>query len=360
MLAREKIAVRVVDRNPAPVAESRALIIHHHTLDLLRETGVSDKLIAHGNAIRGVKLTVHGRPKATARFDFFPHPFKALLAVPQGIAERVLLDAFRQLGGSVERNTEFIAAKMESTGGDVELRTGEAREKTRVSWLIGADGLQSDVRRALDIATPGATPEFRWSLADLDLGGEADNDLMEICLASGAPALIRIPLGRGRHRVMTGTSGVLDLLPDHWEPGEVAWQQEIVTSHRMVDRRMIGRAALIGEAAHRHSPLSMRGLNLGIEDAITLARLIRDTSSVSPSMLSKEMEEQIKIRFRGWERERQNRARAALAVSDRLQAVAAQSSGFERLKFGFALRFIRHLPSAQRALVAMLTEMRAT
>lgn len=360
MLARDKVAVRIIDKNAGPATGSRALLVNHHTLDLLRDTGVSEKLLARGNKIRGMKLTIAGQERARLNFDLIPHPQKFLLLVPQSTTETVLSDALRDLGIVVERRTEFVAARMDPKGfgAEVDLRTGGANETTRVSWLVGADGAHSDVRKALSIDFSGAACEYQWSLVDIELGPEVEQDRMELCLAKGAPFVVRFPLGNGRHRIIANDPVVEELIPDEWEAGQVFWRGAFTISHRMTDRRLVGRAALIGDAAHIHSPAGGRGMNLGIEDGVTLANLIRETSVIDPAMMNKEMEDAMRARFRHWERDRLARARATLALSDRLQAIATTQSILKLLVMPWAIRFINLLPGVKREVLALLADTR--
>jgi 2-polyprenyl-6-methoxyphenol hydroxylase-like FAD-dependent oxidoreductase len=357
MLARAGLLPRIIDKNPGPSAESRALLVNHRSLDLLSEIGVSQKLIAHGNRVSGLKLTISGRERARLSFDLIPHGEKSLLFVPQNITERILIDALRERGTFIERGTEFVSARIEGAGADVDLKTAQASETAHVSWLIGADGAHSTVRKALGIDFPGARYEFDWSLVDLDLG-DAEDDVAEICFAPDAPFLARLPMGQGRHRLISNVADLRDLIPEQWEPGAIHWFSAFKVSHRMTDRRMVGRAALIGDAAHIHSPAGGRGMNLGIEDAVTLARLIRETSSIDPTLMTKAVEDQMRTRFRTWERERQARARYTLDVSDRLQAIATSQTRLKLFILPFIFRFIGLFPSVRREILTILTDLK--
>ena len=52
------------------------------------------------------------------------------------------------------------------------------------------------------------------------------------------------------------------------------WESAFKISYRQVETYQSGRTFLAGDAAHIHSPVGGRGMNLGIEDAATLAWLI--------------------------------------------------------------------------------------
>jgi 2-polyprenyl-6-methoxyphenol hydroxylase-like FAD-dependent oxidoreductase len=286
-----------------------------------------------------------------------PHSEQSLLFVPQNITERVLADALREHGIVVERGTEFVGARIEGIGAAVDLRTTEAAETAHVSWLIGADGAHSSVRKALGIDFPGIRSEFDWSLVDIDLG-DAANDVAELCFAHGAPFLARLPMGHGRHRLISNIADLRELIPEQWAPGAIHWFSAFKVSHRMTDRRLLGRAALIGDAAHIHSPAGGRGMNLGIEDAVTLARLIRETSSIDPSLITKAIEDQMRSRFRAWERERQARARLTLDLSDRIQTFATSQTRLTLFALPFVFQFMGLFPSIRREILSILTDLK--
>ena len=54
------------------------------------------------------------------------------------------------------------------------------------------------------------------------------------------------------------------------------WQAEFRINYRQAETYQAGRAFLVGDAAHIHSPVGGRGMNLGIEDACWLAHLIAE------------------------------------------------------------------------------------
>ena len=358
MLARDGAPVRIIDKADTPTANSRALLINHRTLDLLEESGLAERLLRHGHRLRGLVISVGGYEKARLPFTIIPHEKPFLLTLPQNITERILEDALREKGILIERHTEFVAAHLEANGCDIDLKTGGSSESGRMSWLIGADGGQSSVRQAMGIDAPAARAGPRWSMVDVELGGEAEQDHLELCFARGAPFMARIPMGRSLHRVMANASGVADMLPDHWEPGQIIWAGECQAGHHMANRRMVGRAALVGEAAHHHDPLGGRGLNLGIEDAVTLAMLIRETSAIDPKMITKAVEDQIKNRLRQWERERLSRARSAMEISERLEALTRDPSFLKLWLVPLAIRMIGLLPSVRRDVLSLLTELK--
>jgi 2-polyprenyl-6-methoxyphenol hydroxylase-like FAD-dependent oxidoreductase len=87
-LSRRGKAVRVVDRDPEPTSESRAIAIQPRTLDLLEATGVTERLLAAGVRVKGVRVVAEGHLRATLDLTEIPHRFNFLLSLPQDRTER--------------------------------------------------------------------------------------------------------------------------------------------------------------------------------------------------------------------------------------------------------------------------------
>ncbi|GGE46703.1 hypothetical protein GCM10007276_24830 [Agaricicola taiwanensis] len=311
-LHRRGVPVRIIDQDPRPVKESRAIGINPRTLELMEASGATERLIAAGIKLRGVVLVAGGRVRAEVDITRLKHRFNFMLALPQDRTEEILAQCLAERGIPVERGVSCVDVAAHATAAEAVLSGPEGREEVEAGWLVAADGAHSIVRKALDIGFPGAPYPFEWSLADIDLGGDVEMDRGEIRLDVGQPVLIRLPIGPGRHRLIANGPDVLGLAPPEWQPGAIHWQSSFKVSHRQVQRLGEGRVRLIGDAAHIHSPAGARGMNLGIEDAATLAERIAAGD------------------LKDWDRARQAKAAKVIRESDRLQRLATADGAFVR------------------------------
>ena len=55
-LARRNVPVRVIDKLPAPTTESRAILLHSRSLEMLERIGVVDEIIASGVRTNGMQM----------------------------------------------------------------------------------------------------------------------------------------------------------------------------------------------------------------------------------------------------------------------------------------------------------------
>lgn len=292
-------------RRAAPLAFS-----HARTLELLEPTGATARLIAAGVRLKGFRVVSGGRARASLDVTRLKHRFNFMLSLPQSRTEAILAECLAERGVTVERGRRVTTITSGASGAEVVV-TGPD-EQVAAGWLVGADGAHSTVRKALDIGFPGASYPFEWSLADVDLLGDAETDRAEILLEPGAPLLLRIPIGPRRHRLIANGPDVLGYAPAHWKLGTVYWQSSYRVSHRQAERLGVGRVWLVGDAAHIHSPAGGRGMNLGIEGGVTLARRIAAGD------------------LGGWAAERHAKARATVRESDMMQRVATSDGPIVR------------------------------
>jgi 2-polyprenyl-6-methoxyphenol hydroxylase-like FAD-dependent oxidoreductase len=192
-----------------------------------------------------------------------------MLGLAQSETERILEARLAQFGVGVERGVKFQQLRQDPDGVVALLSDHRGGSEARARYLIGADGARSRVRHALSIAFPGTTMRGRWSLADIRAGAARDSAARVIVRPDGMLFMLRFQ--DRLYRVASNSPGVLSRLAPALQIEEVLWQSDFSVSHRQAASYSRGRVFLAGDAAHIHSPLGARGMNLGIEDACTLA-----------------------------------------------------------------------------------------
>jgi 2-polyprenyl-6-methoxyphenol hydroxylase-like FAD-dependent oxidoreductase len=266
-LTRAGVAVRIVDAAPAPTTTSKALAVNPRTLELLQPTGVADRIRTEGQRISTIRVAHEGRVSATIRPDWDRvAPGRPMTILPQAETERLLAEALADLGVRPERGAGLTGLTQTDDAVIAVLSTGET---VTAALLLGADGAHSAVRHALDLGFPGDASDLPWHLMDVDIAGAAPDEA-RIDFQRAGP-LIALPFSGGTFRLIGFGEPLLPRLPASWTAGKVRWQSEFKVSHRMAPTMAVGRVALAGDAAHIHSPIGGRGMNLGIEDGYVFA-----------------------------------------------------------------------------------------
>jgi 2-polyprenyl-6-methoxyphenol hydroxylase-like FAD-dependent oxidoreductase len=150
-LVRHGVAVRVVDRAPAPATTSRALVVQPRTLEIYDDIGVLDSMHAAGRAVSVFNLFFDPEHRYRLDFDglaadaatYSAHP--SLYAISQHETERVLTEHLRALGVEIERGWALTDLVVDDAG--------------VTATLHGSDGTSEEVVADLATRLPG------WSLA---------------------------------------------------------------------------------------------------------------------------------------------------------------------------------------------------
>ena len=199
-----------------------------------------------------------------------------MLIQPQRKSELLLAEALTQRGIRVERQTELAQLQQEGSQSLVRLDLpGGMTEEAQYETVIGADGAHSRVRDQLAIAYEGFQYQEPWELYDIVLETTLHPDEGHILLFPEG-GVIMIRLEENIWRVAGNNKPLLDRLPRGTKVGNVVWQSTFTISHKLAYQLHKNNAALIGDAAHLHSPVGARGMNLGIEDAYLLSNLIAE------------------------------------------------------------------------------------
>jgi len=144
--------------------------------------------------------------------------------------------------------------------------------------VVGADGIRSTVRKAAEIDYPGIDLEETWSIADVDAEGWRHADQMTLVQAAPGTTIVVVPLSADRYRVVGSCDDVLKALPLPLHVTNIRRQGTFTISIRQAETYSKGRIHLAGDAAHCHSPVGGRGMNLGIGDGVALAKSIVDNT----------------------------------------------------------------------------------
>jgi 4,5-epoxidase len=275
-LQRRGVACRVIDRATEPSLQSRALVLHCATQELLENASLRDRIADKAIPICGMRFSRGQRPLATIPFDLGPYP---ALSLPQHKTEAILRAALAERGLFVDWGTELTRVDQ---GADSVVATMGAGTIT-AEYVVGCDGAHSTVRHHIGVAFEGSSlPETLW-MADATVDWKFVPDHVWQFLESRGP-LSAIPMPGGLWRLVTLTQD------NEGAPTAAFFEAAVARCARMPSARLEvtstsafrvncrlaekygeGRVLLAGDAAHIHSPIGGQGMNVGMQDAFSLA-----------------------------------------------------------------------------------------
>ena len=289
-LTRLGVRVRIFDRAEAPGTTSRALVVQARTLETYAQIGLADEVIARGMEFGGVNLWASGLRVAHVVLGdigkgLSPFPFAVIF--PQDEHEQLLIEQLAAAGVTVDRGVELTGFDERAGRVRARLRRADgAVETCEAAWLAGCDGARSAVRESMGAGFPGGTYAQRFFVADLEASGPVVDGELHIALDE-SDFLGAFPMKGGKRVRLIGTvrqAPEESEKPVAWKDvsasvgarlglkvRKVNWFSTYNVHHRVAGVFREGRAFLLGDAAHIHSPVGGQGMNTGIGDAINLA-----------------------------------------------------------------------------------------
>ena len=296
-LVRRGVVPKLIDRRENASTLSRAVGITPRSLRLLSHAGVSERLIDEGVAMdglriyRGDKLSLE-LPLHSER-TFFP----TVLGLPQDRTEAIMADVFTSLGGTVHYSIALDGIYEKDD--QVVARYSDGTEEA-FDHVIGADGIGSTVRNAAGIAYPGVDLDQTWSIADVDVKDWRHPGKITLVQVGPGTVVVVAPMGGPRYRLVASHKDALKALSLPLYVASIHREGTFSISVRQAENYSKGQIHLAGDAAHCHTPVGGRGMNLGIADAAELAkRLVKGGIEDYSSIRHKEGLEAIAVTERG-------------------------------------------------------------
>ena len=324
-LARRGVEVEVAERRDAPSELSRAVGILPASIAILTPSGAASAIMREAVAFTAFMVYRDADLVADLPLNFDDR--SRLWGLAQDRTEEHLIDALARHGASVRYGSPLEGFEQDETG--VDARYGD--REGRFDDLIGADGVDSVVRRTLGLAYDGFELPHRWSIADVICDDWPEPTAFKGFLLPHGHVVIVAPIEAARFRVIASLPDALKALPVPMRVREIRRTGEFRISVRQADRYGEGRVLLAGDAAHCHSPAGGRGMNLGIADAAELAE--RMTSG----------------RLDGYSASRHAAGAHVIAFSERGRKTVQSDNPIKRATVFAAMRAMGSVPALGRA-----------
>lgn len=362
------VRVLIIDKTAEPGTTSRALAVQARTLEFYSQLGIADAVVERGRKAVAAHLWASGKDVARLVFGDMGvglSPFPYPLIFPQDEHERLLVSRLATAGVEVARQTELLG--FEEAEGHIlaHLKRPDGTSETcRAAYIAGCDGAHSPTREALKIPFRGGEYSHVFYVADVEGGGPVLNGEVHVGLDK-TDFLALFPLKDEGHARLVGTLreeaenkrenltwNDVSIKVLQWmriDVKRVNWFSTYRVHHRVAEHFRRGRAFLLGDAAHIHSPVGGQGMNTGIGDAVNLAwKLAEVLHGAGASLLD------------SYEPERIAFARRLVATTDRAFTGVTSSSAFARFVrlhvVPLVLPLLFHFPSFRRFLFRTVSQ----
>ena len=276
----------------------RASTFHPPSLEMLAELGMVDRLIAMGLICRYYQYRDR-RTGEIAEFDLdvlrddTPYPYR--LQAEQWKLTGIVWDELQARYGSLARcqfNSLVKGVYQNGTGVEVLVAVNGEEQLIEGSFLVGADGADSAVRKAVAIPFEGFTYPEKFVVASTPFPLEnkferlsmvnyiSDPDEWLVLLRTSTLWRVLIPTDpKIENDALWLSDGWIQDRLHHMAPHdrdyEIVHRSVYRVHQRVASTYHRGRVVIAGDAAHINNPLGGMGMNGGIHDAWNLTgRLI--------------------------------------------------------------------------------------
>lgn len=293
-LMRRRVPVRLIEAEGEPFEGSRGKSVQPRSLEIFDMMGFAHRLAPH--RILEPRQKLHIGP-----FAFIPDkgslhaspseasPYPNIWTVAQWRTENLLRVHLEALGGRVEYGVALESLTQGVTHVHVVLTSGET---LRPIYVAGCDGRRSVTREAVGLSLGAEAGDGGTIMADVAING-LDTGFRHVWpLHRGGPVSLaplpefglfqlQAPEALAAKGLERGVKRQLGLTVTR-----VPWQARYRRMTERVERYREGRVFFVGEAAHRHPPTNIGGLNREVQDAWNLGwKLVSAIRTGDPAIL---------------------------------------------------------------------------
>ena len=295
------VSVRLLEERPEPSKDSKANNLWARPQELLAGIGARDAIAQNSYQVTRINVVLDKVPLEQdnqVKTQGTPTPYPNVLYTGQNVIEKTLIQVLEARGGKVERRMKVVEIAQDDEGVDVtvvassegdEEGTGQA-QRLRCRYLIGADGIEGTVRKALglDFERQRLPDRANRSMdAKLEWRRSTKPDQIWFFVYHNGFAGI-LPVWGGYHRLFFLEDE--EIVPDRdptleemqararevtGDPtvtlSDPIWTTYSRFQHGVSKEYSKGRVFLAGDAGHENLPIGGQGMNSGIHDAVTVA-----------------------------------------------------------------------------------------
>lgn len=327
MLGLYGIATVVIEKTPQIVEFPRAVGIDDEALRLFQTAGLADELCR--DIIQNVPLRMfkaNGRCFADIRPSGREFGWWRRNIFMQQLAEKTLRAGLaRYPHVSLRLSEEVVDLQQDDTGVTLRVRRVDGETYAlEADYVVAADGGRSPLREMLGVKLEGTTHPIKWVVTDVRNADMDQPCTALVCDPRRPNVCVYLPFNYRRweflvfpheneEEIATPASIRRLIAPYVSNVDEIEIMRARTYTHhsRIASRFVVGRVALIGDAAHLTPPWIGQGLNAGLRDVGNLAWKL---AGVVQGRLRPEV-------LHTYESERLDHVRAMISLADTFGAV---------------------------------------
>ncbi|MGU3781940.1 bifunctional 3-(3-hydroxy-phenyl)propionate/3-hydroxycinnamic acid hydroxylase [Burkholderia metallica] len=326
------VATVIIEKAPQIVEFPRAVGIDDEALRLFQTAGLADELSR--DIIQNVPLRMfkaNGECFADIRPSMREFGWWRRNIFMQQLAERTLRDGLaRYPHVSLRTGDEVVGVAQDDERVTLQVRRADGRHYAlEADYVVAADGGRSPMREWLGVKLAGTTHPMKWVVVDVKNAGLDQPCTALNCDPRRPNVCIYLPFNFRRWEFLVfphedeeaiarpeSIRALIAPYVDDVDRLEIVRARTYTHHSRIAERFVVGRVALVGDAAHLTPPWVGQGLNAGLRDVGNLAWKLAGVvnGALHPGVINT------------YESERRDHAKAMIDLADTFGAMLMPTS----------------------------------
>lgn len=329
----------IIDKKQYRTSKMSAIAINQVGLDVFRELGIYEEVDRKSLKIQEVNVFYRNQLLAKLNFKNLSNRYSNFFYLEQNELENIMRTELQKQGViifcgceliKIEKNTSSIIATIVENG---------IVKKINTTFLLGCDGAESTTRKLADIGIDSTLYEGYCIIADVSLNNSYFEKKQVNCFLTKAGYAVIVSLPNNRHRIIVSLKSkydsnkiqitqqyIIKLMRErtnlNLEISNIHWSMHSVYSHCIAKQSVQDNIILAGDSLHQFSPIGGTNINIGIQDAAILGKLLPQLLNTSDS----------KKYLKAYEEEYLQYSKAHLDFTSYLTRMMTRNNGMKKYK----------------------------
>lgn len=277
----------IIDKRDMPTLIPRAIVVNQATLELFSILGLN-KIFQEGIKIPSIQIYWNNKKIRRLDFSNTNTNFSYFFHIQQSRIEAILEEEIVNKKIQYYRSTELVSFQQEKDSVQAEVKKYDEILKIKCNYLVGCDGGSSLVRDLIQSSCLTESYGAHFKLADVDFENGLCLEETHYHFTSQGYAML-VPIANKQTRIIFSCKGLLELknkqtvdksefqtllkqrINNYPVIKNVHWSTQANFGHRLSEKVFEGRVILAGDALHQFSPVGGTNMNVGLQDALSLA-----------------------------------------------------------------------------------------
>lgn len=255
---------------------SKALAINPKTLTLFEKFGITERFISNGRKLEGFCIWSQEELILDINYSLVHHKYPFMIIQPQFETENILEEYLSNKNIHVTRGIDIKSLIFNENQTKLRFEKNETLEEIELNSsniIIGADGSKSNIREEALIKMNGWEHKDVYCIYDAELDTRLPKNKAHLIFHKEGTVLL-INIRDNIWRIGGNLTDSISHLPKGTILKQIIWKSEYIIQEKVAEKLNYKNVFILGDAAHIHSPVGGKGMNLCFEDSYLFSEFL--------------------------------------------------------------------------------------